>query len=152
MWAPVALMLMVAVSLVAAPPAEDAAFKAFWDAASPETAARSVDGIVKLNVPFADAYARLKRGREYSAEVPRGVVRLSHRFPLGVFNYTVDVPPSYTPSKQYQVRVQLHGGVTGRADGEIRGTGSIGQLAGVEQILHPAHCLAGRPVVEQRAD
>lgn len=125
---------MVAVSLVAAPPAEDAAFKAFWDAASPETAARSVDGIVKLNVPFADAYARLKRGREYSAEVPRGVVRLSHRFPLGVFNYTVDVPPSYTPSKQYQVRVQLHGGVTGRADGEIRGTGSIGQLAGVEQI------------------
>jgi hypothetical protein len=130
----VVVAVVAAASLAAAPAAVDAAFKAFWDAPTPEAAGKTVDAIVKLNVPFQEALARLKRGRDYSAQVPTGVVRLSHHFALGTFNYTVDVPPAYNPGKKYQVRVQLHGGVTGRADGEIRGAGSIGQLAGVEQI------------------
>lgn len=121
-------------SLSAASPAVDSAFNAFWNADSPPAAAKAADDIIRLKVPFDDAYARLKRGREYSPNVPKGVVRLSHHFALGDFNYTLDVPESYTPARAYQVRVQLHGGVTGREDGAIRGTGSIGQLAGAEQI------------------
>jgi pimeloyl-ACP methyl ester carboxylesterase len=129
-----AAVIAAAASLAAAPSAVDVAFNAFWTAPNPEAAARAIEAVVKTNVPFADAYARLKRGREYRADVPRGIVHLSHHFALGDFNYTLDVPPAYDPSRRYQVRVQLHGGVTGRENGEIRGNGSIGQLAGVEQI------------------
>src|SRR5262249_45020843 len=121
-------------TLSAASTASDAAFKAFWDAPTPQAAAKAADDIVKSKVPFDEAYATLKRGRAYSATVARGVVKLSHRIAERDFNYTLDVPQTYSPSRQYQVRVQLHGGVTGRDDGDIRGAGSIGQLAGAEQI------------------
>ena len=123
-----------AITLSAASPASDAAFKMFWDAPTPAAAAKAADEIVKLKVPFDEAYAALKRGRPYMANVARGVVKLAHHFAAGDFNYTLDIPQTYTPSREYQVRVQLHGGVTGRDDGEIRGAGSIGQLAGAEQI------------------
>ena len=121
-------------TLAAAPTAVDTAFKAFWDAPTPTEASAATEAIVKLNPSFSDAYARLKKGREYSADVAKGIVRLSHRFARGNFEYTLDVPDTYTPSRAYQVRVQLHGGVTGRDDGSIRGSGGIGQLAGAEQI------------------
>jgi predicted esterase len=122
------------VVLAAAPSAVDTAFKAFWDAPGPREAAAAATGVLKTNVAFDEAYARLKNGREYSAQAPRGVVRASHHFAAGDFGYTIEVPDSYTPSRKYQVRVQLHGGVMGRTDGNIRGSGSIGALAGAEQI------------------
>ena len=126
---------LAAVAFLAAPPAAgDAAFKAFWDAPGPIEAAAAADGILKANVAFDDAYARLKRGRAYSAQVPRRIVRGSHHLARGDFSYTIEVPETYTPSRKYQVRVQLHGGVTGRADSQIRGSGSIGSLAGAEQF------------------
>src|SRR5579872_3046016 len=117
-----AALAAAAITLSAAPSPSDAAFKAFWDASTPQAAAKAADDIGKLKVPFNDAYALLKRGRTYSDAVARGVVKLSHHFALGDFNYTLDVPQTYTPARQYQVRVQLHGGVTGRDDGVIRGT------------------------------
>jgi hypothetical protein len=133
-----AACLMAGVTLLAQTPAasspEDTAFRAFWNAQTPEAAATTIDAIARLNLRFADAYARLRRGRDYSSAAPKGIVRLSHHFALGDFNYTIEVPATYTPSRRYQVRVQLHGGVTGREDGAIRGAGGIGQLAGVEQI------------------
>jgi poly(3-hydroxybutyrate) depolymerase len=129
------LAALAAVAFLAATPsAVDTAFKSFWDAPGPREAAATVDGILKTNVAFDDAYARLKRGREYPAQAPRGVVRGSHHFAAGDFGYTIEVPDTYTPSHKYQVRVQLHGGVMGRTDGNIRGSGSIGSLAGAEQI------------------
>jgi hypothetical protein len=129
-----ATALMAVVSLVRSPSAIDTAFTALWNAPSPRDAAQAADRIVKLDVTFDDAYARLKRGRAYSAQAPRGVVHLSHHFDRGDFEYTVDVPETYDPARAYQVRVQLHGGVMGRQDGTVRGAGSIGALAGVEQI------------------
>ena len=122
------------VFLAAAPSAVDTAFTAFWDAPGPREAAAAADKIVKMPVAFDEAYARLKRGREYPAQPPRGVVRASHHFAAGDFGYTIEVPETYTPSRTYQLRVQLHGGVMGRTDGNVRGSGSIGALAGVEQI------------------
>jgi predicted esterase len=49
------------------------------------------------------------------------------------FAYSIDVPPAYDPARRYQVRFQLHGGV-GRPEATLRGSGSIGALAGAEQI------------------
>jgi dienelactone hydrolase len=83
-------------------------------------------------VGFDEALTRLKQGRTYAADVPRGLVRLTHRIGSDDFPYMVDVPASYDSTRKYQVRIQLHGGV-GRPDATPRGNG-IGALAGAEQI------------------
>jgi hypothetical protein len=124
--------LSVSLSLGAASPAVDAAFAQFWSATSREAAATAAEAVVKSGVSFDEALARLKHGRTYSATVPRGIVRLTHRIGASEFPYLLDVPETYDPSRAYQVRIQLHGGV-GRPDAAPRGNG-IGPLAGAEQI------------------
>jgi hypothetical protein len=42
----------------------------------------------------------------------------------------VNVPADYNPSRSYQLRFQLHGGVGGRENNQPRGSGEIGALAG----------------------
>jgi hypothetical protein len=120
--------------LSGATPGADDAFRTFWDAPDPQAAVRAAEGVIASGVTFDEAYARLKRGRPYSSAAPRGLVRLKHRFALGDFWYALEVPEAYDPSRSYQVRVQLHGGVAGRESGLMRGTGAIGALAGAEQI------------------
>jgi poly(3-hydroxybutyrate) depolymerase len=113
-------------------PALDTAFEAFWSARSVPDAMKAAADLA-ARVPFDASYERLKQGRTYSAAVPRGIVRGSHRLHGSEFFYAFDVPESYDPAKRYQVRFQLHGGV-GRESNRPRGDGSIGPLAGVEQI------------------
>lgn len=119
--------------VTAASPASDAALAQFVGAASPADADRMRDAVLKAGATFDEAWVALKRGRTYTADVPKGVTKLSHRIGTTEFPYTVDVPPAYDPAKKYQMRVQLHGGV-GRPDATPRGNG-IGALAGsTEQI------------------
>jgi poly(3-hydroxybutyrate) depolymerase len=110
----------------------DAALASFIAAASPAEAARAVDAVVKSGASFDAVYAALRAGRVYRPDAPTGLVKGSHEAGGLTFNYQIEVPPSYDPSKRYQMRVQLHGGV-GRPDPTPRGSG-IGQLAGAEQI------------------
>lgn len=113
-----------------------APFEAFWAAGNTKDAAAAATAVAGSGVTFEQALAQLKRGRAYSKDAPRGVVRLSHRDVTGVdaeFAYSVDVPQNYDPTRKYQLRMQLHGGVDRPTPG-ARGDGSIGQLAGVEQI------------------
>lgn len=119
-------------SSVAAPSIEEA-FATFWRATTVADVITAADDVVQSGVSFDEAYARLQRGRPYSADVPRGVVKLSRRTSAREFPYTLDVPTSYDPAKRYQVRVQLHGGVL-RPEPGPRGDGSNGALAGAEQI------------------
>lgn len=129
----VALALASASGTPAAAPTVDAAFSAFWAAATAEDAAELAGAVVQSGVTFDEAYARLRQGRPYAADVPRGVVKQSRRGAGREFPYTLDVPPQYDPQRRYQVRVQLHGGVS-RPAPQLRGDGSIGALAGAEQI------------------
>jgi len=113
----------------------DATFQKFWAADSPAAAARVAGDIEKSKISFDDAFQRLKAGRVYAAQ-KSGVVPEKNRTSDGIEHfYSVNVPANYDPSKRYQVRFQLHGGVGGRSDNQPRGSGEIGQLAGdVEQI------------------
>ena len=111
----------------------DEAFKAFWDARSPQAAARIVPDIVKSGVAFDEAFKRLQQGRPYAANVRRGVVKASYQAGGQEFFYALNVPESYDPARRYQVRIQLHGGVS-RQSHQPRGDGTIGALAGAEQI------------------
>ncbi len=111
----------------------DQAFKAFWDARTPQDAAKTVPDIVASGVTFDEAFKRFKDGRSYSPAVQKGVVRASYRAHGKEFFYAVNVPESYNPSQRYQVRFQLHGGVSRPGNGP-RGDGGIGLLAGAEQI------------------
>lgn len=83
---------------------------------------------------FDEAYQRLRQGRTYSRDVPRGVVQASYRSDSGEYFYTLDVPESYDPSRRYQLRMQLHGGVGRMEDNRPRDAGARGRLAGAEQI------------------
>ena len=116
----------------AAAPAVDAAFSQFWDARTPQQAGAAADAVARSGVAFDEALSRLKRGRSYKANVPHGVVELTHQIDGTAFPYKLDVPESYDPARKYQVRVQLHGGV-GRPDAAPR-AGGIGALAGADQI------------------
>ena len=118
--------------LSAASSAGDAAIAQILAAPDAGAAAKAADTALKAGVTFGEAYAALKKGRAYKADVPKGLVKASHTLGDLTFNYQLEVPDTYDPSKAYQLRIQLHGGV-GRPDPTPRGNG-IGQLAGVEQI------------------
>ena len=111
-----------------------AAFQKFWAAGSPAEAARAIDDIAKSGVTFDDALRLLKAGRTYTAQ-PTGVLMLQNRTEDDLEHfYAVNIPANYDPSKRYQVRFQLHGGIGGRQDNKPRGNGEIGALAGADQI------------------
>jgi len=110
----------------------DTAFQKFWAADSPATAARAVDEVVKSGISFDEGLRRLKLGRTYAA-AKDGVVQMSNRTSDGIeHNFAVTIPAGYDPSRRYQVRFQLHGGVGGRTDNKPRGNGQIGTLAGAD--------------------
>ena len=112
----------------------DAAFAKFWDARTPADAARASEAVLGTGVSYDEALRRLKQGRPYTAQKP-GVVMLTNKTEDKVEHYyAVTVPPAYDPAKRYQVRVQLHGGVTGRQTNQPRNSGEIGTLAGAEQF------------------
>ena len=108
----------LAAGLNAGPPQESAserAFDAFWAASDAREATSRIDAIVRTGVSFETAVALVRRGRDYSARVPRGRQFGHHRTFDGLeHNYTFVVPETYEPSRPSQVRVHLHGGV-GRA-------------------------------------
>src|SRR5689334_3433001 len=114
------LGLMVMAAMIAAltlassqtaAPAVDAAFARFFAARSAQEIAAATEQIVASGVTFDEALGRLRQGRRYSADVPRGIVQKSYRSETGEYFYALDVPESYEPARKYQVRVQLHGGV-----------------------------------------
>src|SRR5262245_20691055 len=111
----------------------DAAFVAFWQAGNKREAAAAADRIVESGVGLDEAFTRLRQGKAYSRDVPRGLVQASYRSESGEYFYTLDVPESYVPDHKYQVRVQLHGGV-GRYEDNAPRPGARGQLSGAEQI------------------
>jgi hypothetical protein len=112
----------------------NAAFATFWDARSPAEAGRAVDAVLSTGVSYDEALRRLQNGRGYAAQ-KSGVVMLTNRTDDKVEHYyAVTVPQSYDPSRRYQVRFQLHGGVMGRSTNQPRNSGDIGALAGAEQF------------------
>src|SRR5262249_51235894 len=73
-------------------PAIDAAFSRFFSARTTEEARAAVDRIVVAGVGFDEVFRRLRQGRVYSRDVPRGVVQGSRRSDTGEYFYTLDVP------------------------------------------------------------
>ena len=111
----------------------DAVFKSFWEARNPQDAAKVIPDLIASGVSFDEALKRFKAGRPYSPGVRKGIVTASYRANGLEFFYALNIPPSYDPARKYQARIQLHGGVSRDTNG-IRGDGTIGSLAGAEQI------------------
>jgi len=114
----------------------DAAFARFWSAAGPDEVARATEDLARSGVSFAEAYKRLRQGRPYAAQ-RTGLVPFTLRTSDGVeHHYALTVPETYDPTRKYQARFQLHGGVMMRHDNQPPASGGgIGALAGdVDQI------------------
>ena len=63
-------------------------------------------------VPFEEALERVRHGPDYDADVPRGLQFDHHRTADGIeHEYAFVVPRDYDPSRPYQVRFYLHGGI-----------------------------------------
>ena len=141
------VLALALAQLVAAQPASPGAgaLDAFLAAASRTDAARQVGAVARSGIGFDEAYRRLRRGRTYGPQAT-GLVRLRNRTPDGgEHHYVLNVPEPYDPSRRYQVRIQLHGGVGGRATNAPVGPGTIGALAGAEQIYVIPYAWAGAP-------
>lgn len=86
-------------------------FDEFWAADDRAQAARRAEAIVRSGIGFEEAVSRLRQGREYSVDVPRGVRFGRHRAFNGLeHGYAFVVPADYDPTRPYPVRVHLHGG------------------------------------------
>jgi hypothetical protein len=125
--------MVATVASVGRAAAVDAAFNMFWAAQSPQDAAERIPNVVKSGVSVTEALKRLRAGRPYSDAVERGVVGGTYTANDKEFFYWVNVPWNYDPKRSYQVRIQLHGGVINTSNFP-RSAGTIGPLAGVEQI------------------
>jgi hypothetical protein len=132
----ISVMLAGLAAIRASQAASDAApLETFLAAPSRDTASRLVDGVLKSGIKFDDVYRGLQRGRSYRPG-QTGVVRLRNRTSDGVeHHYTLNVPDSYDPSRRYQVRFHLHGGVGGRENNAPVGAGTIGSLAGPSRSM-----------------
>lgn len=148
------LVLVFAVTLAAQSPA-DSLLEKFLTAENPADAAVAAGQLVTAGVEFDAAYARLKKGRAYGDE-KRGESALRWRSKSGpFFNNIVDVPADYDPSKTWQLRVQLHGGVARPSPnpqpGQPARTGN--RIAGEPQIyLHPSGWAAAQWWDEEQID
>ena len=92
--------------------AVDRAFRAFWSAPNAAAAADRVEAILKAGVSFEDALTRVRHGRDYEADVPRDLQFGHHRtFDGSEHDYAFVVPKNYDPTRPYQVRFHLHGGI-----------------------------------------
>ncbi|HET6957891.1 MAG TPA: PDZ domain-containing protein [Vicinamibacterales bacterium] len=123
----------------------DGAFETFWAASTPDEASRLADPIIRSGLSFDELYRRLQRGRPYGAR-DAGVVRMDNRTSDGIEHFfSVSVPEHYDPARRYQVRIQLHGGVGGRATNAPVGNGTVGALTGAEQIYVVPYAWADAP-------
>src|SRR5262245_38142388 len=121
---PAAAAAILLGSLASAQSRVDAAFEKFWAASSSGEAERIADEVSNSGVTFDDALRLLKAGRTYKAQAA-GVVQLTSHSNDIDHHYAVNVPANYDPTRRYQVRFQLHGGIGRRVTNEPQGSGEI---------------------------
>jgi dienelactone hydrolase len=115
--------------------AVDRAFRAFWAAPHAAGAAERVEPILKTGVSFEDALTRVRRGRDYQADVPRGLQFGRHRTFDGLeHDFAFVVPRDYDPSRPYQVRFHLHGGIARARPAAVNRIRVDALPSGVEEI------------------
>ena len=102
----------------------------FLAAGDPAAAGKRIEAVVRSGLSFEAVLSGLRRGRDYTAKVGRG--QQSGRF--GDHDYVVIVPENYDPSRDYPVRVQLHGGVARMRPPDVSRLGVTRLPTAIEEI------------------
>jgi PDZ domain len=114
----------------------DRAFRAFWSAPNAAGASARIEPILKTGVSFEDALTRVRHGRDYDADVPRGLQFGHHRTFDGLeHDFAFVVPKNYDPTRPYQVRFQLHGGIARARPAAVNRIRVDALPSGTEEIL-----------------
>ena len=88
------------------------AVEAFWAASSPEAIEAAVETMLGLEPEIGPLFTRVRAGRAYRADVPRGRQLFTRRNADGTeFRYEAYIPDGYDAGRRYPVHVYLHGGV-----------------------------------------
>lgn len=132
------LLLFISAQIGAQVLDDDSLINDFLAAENEQEAASKIADILQSDISFDEAYQRLQVGKIYET-AETGVVLRSYEAQDGTeFYYHLNVPENYDPSKQYQVRFELHGGLGGRTKNEPGGRNSRDngrtRLEGAEQI------------------
>jgi hypothetical protein len=90
----------------------DQAFTEFWKAEDSRVAERRAQRILDSGADFDTIYSRLRQGRSYQKERTGELAMRAPAAPGVLFDNYIDIPTDYTPDRKWQVRVQLHGGVS----------------------------------------
>jgi dienelactone hydrolase len=118
-WAPVLAVSAAAVltpslraqsSTAPAPAGLDGPMRAFWDADSSGKSDAAVKQLLAAGASFDGVMARVKAGRTYTKQ-PAGRIALASTVHGTRLDNVVEVPDDYDPSRRFQLRVSLHGGV-----------------------------------------
>ena len=108
----------------------DKAFADFWKTDDVRGAERVVDRLIKSGVDFDGAYRRLRAGRPYGKE-KTGEFMMRFTGNAGVlFENRVEIPADYVPTRPWQMRVQLHGGVNRAASTAAGGVNQEDESSG----------------------
>jgi dienelactone hydrolase len=111
------------------------AFQSFWAASDRSSAADRIDAILKTGVSFEEALSRLRRGRDYDNDVPRGIEYGRHRtFDALEHQYAYVIPETYDHTRPTQVRMHLHGGIGRRRPPAVTRLRTDALAASTEEI------------------
>ena len=97
-------------STAPAPAGLDGPMRAFWEADSSGKSDAAVKQLLAAGASFDAVMARVKAGRAYTKQ-PTGRVELASTVHGTRLDNVVEVPDDYDPSRRFQLRVSLHGGV-----------------------------------------
>lgn len=91
----------------------DRLFEEFWSQDSPRDAARVAERLIREELDFEEALARLEQGRRYAPGADTGEVRwISPYSPRVGVRTIVLVPRDYDAAQRYPVRIQLNVGAS----------------------------------------
>src|SRR5262245_10951015 len=140
-----ALLAGAGLATQASHPTADAAVASFFDARTASESTQASERIAASGMSFDEVYLRLRQDPAYSREALRGVVTRSYRADSGEYFYTLDVPATYDPTRKYQVRIHLHGGVGRIVANAPPQSPAKAPLPGVDQIYVMPHAWRDAP-------
>ncbi len=87
------------------------ALERFWAARGDAQVGEAIEKVLAVDPDFEELLTRLRRGRRYIADVPRGKIITKRRFAGHDHPCMIFIPEQYDPARSWPVRWDLHGGM-----------------------------------------
>lgn len=121
-----ALLAIAALGLTPQGPGKDAVsdpVTLFLHAESAAQRTAAAEAVLATDIDFDTLLRRLRNGRDYSADVPRGMILDTRTGSNGLrYPFMILVPENYAPEREWPLRFELHGGMGAEEWTELDGS------------------------------